>query len=179
MSHPSAAGVTLNVEKCEFRKSFIPFLGHVIDQQGIHPDTEKVTNILSLKSFSSVTELRRFLGMAIQMGKFIPNLASLTQPLRELLSVKHAWLWSSVQVESFNIVKKELTQPTILVPYNPQAPTNVSADASSHRLGAVLLQKAASHWKPVAYASRAMIETEKHYVQIEKEALAITWACSK
>ena len=72
-----------------------------------------------------------------------------------------------------------LTQLTVLAAYHPQAPTKVSADASSYGLGAVLLQKVDSHWKPVAYASRAMTETERRYAQIEKEALATTWACDK
>ena len=76
-------------------------------------------------------------------------------------------------------MKKELTQPTVLAAYHPQAPTKVSADASSYRLEAVLLQKVDSHWKPVAYASLAMTETEIHYAQIEKKALATTWACDK
>ena len=43
----------------------------------------------------------------------------------------------------------------------------------------MLLQKIDSHWKPVAHASRAMSETERRYAQIEKEALATTWACEK
>ena len=31
----------------------------------------------------------------------------------------------------------------------------------------------------MAYASRAMSETERRYSQIEKEALGIVWACEK
>ena len=175
----SAAGVTLNAEKCEFRQSNIRFLGHLINRDGIHPDPEKISAILALKAPSSISELRRFLGMVNQLGKFSPNLASLTQPLRELLSAKRAWLWSTEQESSFQELKKELTKPTVLAPYHPQVPTKVSADASSYGLGAVLLQKVGSHWKPVAYASRAMTETERRYAQIEKEALATTWACDK
>ena len=55
----------------------------------------------------------------------------------------------------------------------------ISADASSHVLGAVLLQETEDKWKPVAYASRSMSDTEKRYAQIEKEASSLTWACEK
>ena len=62
---------------------------------------------------------------------------------------------------------------------NPEADTKISADDSSYGLGAVLLQKCSDGWRPVAYDSRAMTETEGRYAQIEKEALAVTWACEK
>ena len=83
------------------------------------------------------------------------------------------------QETSFRHLISELTTPTILTFYNPLAPTKISADASSYGLGAVLLQASNSTWHPVAYASRAMAATESHYAQIEKEALALTWACDK
>lgn len=76
-------------------------------------------------------------------------------------------------------MKKELLKPTTLALYDPEAETKISADASSYGLGAVLLQKSAPGWKPIAYASRSMFKTEKQYAQIEKEVLAITWACDK
>ena len=70
-----------------------------------------------------------------------------------------------------------MSKPTILSLYNPQALTKISADASFYGLGAVLMQKLESSWTPVAFASRTMTETERRYAKIEKEALAITWAC--
>ena len=63
--------------------------------------------------------------------------------------------------------------------YDLSAETMISADASTFGLGAVLLQKVKGQWKPVAFASRAMTETEQRYSQIQKEALAIVWACDK
>ena len=67
----------------------------------------------------------------------------------------------------------------MLALYNPQAERKVSADASSFGLGAVLLQLNDQSWKPVAYASRSLMDTERRYVQTDKEALATTWACEK
>ena len=174
-----AAGVTLNPEKCEFAKSQVKFLGHVIDQEGIRADPDKTSAILQMAAPSNVTELRQFLGMVNQLGKFSSQMSELTQPLRELLSSKNSWTWGLSQEQAFSQVKAELAKPTVLALYNPQAPTKVSSDASSYGLGAVLLQQVDSIWRPVAYASRSMSETERRYAQIEKEALAVTWACDK
>ena len=96
-----------------------------------------------------------------------------------MLSSKRSWLWGPAQETAFEQAKAELTKPTVLALYQPGGNTKVAADASSYGLGAVLLQQAASGWRPVAYASRALSETERRYAQIEKEALAVTWACTK
>ena len=114
-----------------------------------------------------------------QLGKFSPNVAEISAPLRKLLSTKTAWLWEPDQETSFKHLISELTTPTILTFYSQAAPTKISADASSYGLGAVLLQLSDSTWHPVAYASRAMTDTKAHYAQIQKEVLALTWACEK
>ena len=76
-------------------------------------------------------------------------------------------------------MKEEIVKPTVLALYNSTADTKISADASSFGLGAVLLQKEGKAWRAVAFTSRAMTDTECFYAQIEKEALATTWACKK
>ena len=88
-------------------------------------------------------------------------------------------MWRDTQEQAYTNLKEELSKPTILALYSPQAPTKISADASSYGLGAVLLQEDNSNWIPVVYASRSMTEPEQRYAQIEKEALATTWACEQ
>ena len=101
--------------------------------------------------------LRWFIGMANQLGKFSPQLAKNTQPLRELLSSKKTWLWGPDQQSAFSEVMPELSKPTILTLFNLKAPTKVPVDASSYGDGAVLLQYNKSQWKPVAYRIRQNI----------------------
>ena len=173
------AGVTLNPDKCEFNKTSLIFLGHLLDHRGVQADPQKTSAILKMDPPTSVAELRRFMGMANQLGKFSRNLAELTQPLRELLSKKRPWQWGPQQDQAFAKVKEKLAKPTVLALYDPAAETKISADASSYGLGAVLMQKEDTQWKPVAYASLSMSETKRRYAQIEKEGLAVTWACEK
>ena len=173
-------GVTLNTAKCSFNQRKLKFLGHVIDSRGISADPDKIAALRDMVPPTNVSELRRFLGMSTQLGKFTPHLADLTQPLRELLSHKNSWLWGPAQEKAFLQVKDELTKPSVLLLYDPLLQTKVTADASSFGLGAVLSQKdSTDFWRPVAFASRALSVTEKRYAQIEKEALAVTWASEK
>ena len=143
------------------------------------PQSRLISAILQMKEPTSITELCRFMGMVNQLGKFSSRIATISQPLHELLSKQTVWTWGHSQEAAFQAVKDELTKPSVLALYDPKALTKVSADASSYGLGAVLLQKLQEGWRPVAFASWSMSEVEQRYAQIEKEALACTWATAK
>ena len=145
------AGVTLNPRKCEFNKCQLKYIGHLIDQRGIQADPVRTSAIREMKPPTNVSELRRFMGMVHQLGKFSSNLADLTQPLRQLLSKNSTWMLGPAQDKPFSDIKIELSKPAILSLYNPQAPTKISEDASFYGLG------------PLSFASRTITETECRY----------------
>ena len=99
-------GVTLNPEKYEFAKEKVQFRGHVIGKDGIEVDPSKVEAIKKMKAPTNILELRRFLGMVNQMGKYLPNLAQTTKPLRDLLSKDSHWMWDRAREEAFNEIKR-------------------------------------------------------------------------
>ncbi|XP_064486178.1 uncharacterized protein K02A2.6-like [Ornithodoros turicata] len=176
----SDAGVTLNKEKCEFGKQRIQFLGHILSPGGISADPEKTEAIRKLPVPASLSELRAFFGMLNHLMKFLPGLSEISKPLRDLLASDAAWIWGPQQQRAFDSLKDQLTRTPVLTYYDPGRPHTLSVDASSYGLGAVLLQEDLDgQRRPVAYASRALTSTEERYAQVEKEALAITWACEK
>ena len=113
--------------------------------EGIRADLDKTKHqpLLKMEPPTNISELRRFMRMVNQLGKFSPNLADLTHPLRQLLTTKSTWLWGPDQDRVFAEIKTELAKPTVLALYDPQAATKVCADASSYGLGAVVMQKSA------------------------------------
>ena len=82
LEHIKAAGVSLNKVKCKFSVHTVKFLGHIVNKDGIKADPDKTSAILKMKPPQNVTELRRFMGLANQLGKFSCHLADITHPLR-------------------------------------------------------------------------------------------------
>ena len=174
------ANITLNSEKCEFSKTSIKILGHIVSSEGIKPGPEKITSILSLPVPKNVAEIRSVLGMVNQQGKFAPDLATKTKPLRDLLHKRSTWRWGAPQQKSYEVIKTCLTEAPILALYDCNRETKISADASSYVIGGVVYQlQDDSNWKPIAYFSKALIPTETRYSQIEKECLAFTWLAER
>lgn len=180
MKRIEEAGMTLNRKKCQFRVKQLIFLGHQISGKGISPDPEKMKAITEMRPPTNKTELKSFLGMVNYLHKFSPRLAHIEKPLRELNSKKSAWIWERDQVTSFEAIKREISQAPTLAKYNVRANHRITADSSSYALGAALLQEnEEKNWQPVGFISRKLTEAERKYAQLEKEALAITWACEK
>lgn len=169
-----AAGLRIKLEKCDFFKSEVCYLGHVIDKDGLHPDPKKIIAITDVPRPKDTHQLKAFLGLINYYGKFVNNLSTLLHPLHNLLKHRTPWYWSHDCEQSFNKIKRILSSDQFLAHYNPSLPVVLSVDSSAYGIGAMLAHRYADgSEKPICCASRTLNEAEKSYSQLDKEALAI------
>lgn len=136
------------------------------------PADEKIRAVLKMKRPENKKELQTFLGFITYLQKFLPNMSDVSAPLRQLLESKVEWHWEELQETSFQKLKQIPTETPVLAFYDPKEELILSADASAHGLGAVLMQKG-------RYASRALNATQQGYSVIEKETLAVLFGTQK
>ena len=157
----------------------VKFMGHELSQNGILPTNDKMSAIQKFRRPQTHTEMRSFLGLVNIVGRFIPNLSTVTAPLRALTIKGSKFRWSKDAKNAFAKVKKALTNPDHLAFYNPKLETTLVTDASDEGLGALLLQIENAVTKPACYASKSLSKTEKKYSTLDEEALAIVWATER
>ncbi|GJU13843.1 reverse transcriptase domain-containing protein [Tanacetum coccineum] len=105
--------------------------------------------------------------------------SKIARPLTHLLEKDTPFIFSKECVESFNILKKKLTEAPILVAPDWDLPFEIMCDASDYAVGAVLGQRKTKHFQPIHYASKTMTDAQAHYTTTEKELLAVVYAFEK
>ena len=145
----------------------------------MHPDPKKVQGITEMTAPMDKQQLQSFLGMVNYMGTFIPNLSHHTELLRAMLKKDNVFHWEEQQTQSFQQVKTLIVKAntTPLRYYDRNRPVTVQADASLRGLGACLIQKHKGEDQPIAFASKTLTDAETRYTNIEREPLAIIFAC--
>ena len=173
------AGLTLNKEKCQFGMSQLEFMGHLISHRGLGPTQTRVEGIREAREPQSATEVRSFLGLVNFCSRFIPNLASVSEPLRRLTKQNVKFEWKHEQKKAFRNLKNAMSEAQTLAFFDKDAETEVIADAGPFGLGAVLVQIQNGERRVICYASRSLSDVECRYSQTEKEALSLVWACER
>lgn len=178
------ANLKVQLDKCEFFKKELEFLGFVISSQGVKTNPSKVETIMKFPPPKTLRELRSFLGMSGFYRRFIKDYAKLAKPLNSYLrgengrtgrnesSTKKISL-NRDALDAFEKLKKSLISQEVVLAYpNLSKEFHLTTDASNYALGAVLEQSG----RPITFLSRSLNKTEENYATNEKEMLAIIWA---
>ncbi|XP_029675230.1 uncharacterized protein LOC115242829 [Formica exsecta] len=169
------ANLKLQPDKCEFLKTEVTYLGHVISKDGVKPDPKKLEAVQRFPRPKTPQNIKQFLGLAGYYRRFIPNFSKFAKPLTNLLKNDTRFEWTSVQEESFEILKQKLCEEPILQYPDFSKPFILTTDASGIAVGGILSQGEINKDLPIAYASRTLTDNELKYDTYEKEALAIVY----
>ncbi|XP_063920701.1 uncharacterized protein LOC135135549 [Zophobas morio] len=164
----------LQPDKCEFLHKEISYLGHVITENGVKPNPEKICAISDYPRPTNTKTIKQFLGLLGYYRKFIKNFAAIAKPLTSLLKKDIAFVWGPEQELSFTTFKQVLTNEPILQYPDFSKSFTLTTDSSNFAIGAVLSQ--GDRDLPVAYTSRTLNKAECNYNTTEKELLAIVYA---
>jgi hypothetical protein len=174
--------ITLSLQKAQIGEK-VKFAGFIVSSSGISPNPDKIAAISKFPVPSNVTDLRSFLGLANQLGQFIPDLAHASEPLRGLLKKSTSYQWLCEHQSSFETIKNILTNPNgpVLAHFNPSLPSVLLTDASRLKgLGFALVQtKPDGSTSLIQCGSRFLSDAETRYAVCELESLAIQWAINK
>nr|GEV86626.1 reverse transcriptase domain-containing protein [Tanacetum cinerariifolium] len=117
-------------------------------------------------------------GIEVDRAK-VDDFSKIARPMTHLLEKETPFIFSKECIESFNTLKKKLTEAPILVVPDWNLPFELMCDASDYAIGAVLGQRKWKHFQPIHYASKTMTEAQIHYTTTEEEMLAVLYAFEK
>jgi hypothetical protein len=160
--------------KCQFGRSSVGFLGHIISARGVGVDPAKVEAIRNWARPSTCTDVRRFVGLANYYRRFVPRFSDIAAPLTALCSPRASFAWAAAEQRSFDALKAALTSAPVLLVWDPARPTRLVTDASELAGSGILEQQDDRRvYHPVAYESRKLTPPELAYPPHLLELLAV------
>ncbi|XP_053878901.1 uncharacterized protein LOC128834319 [Malaclemys terrapin pileata] len=184
-----AYGLKLSIDKCQFCRTSVKYVGHIVSQEGVSTDPDKIEALTTWPHPSNYRELKTFLGFSGYYRRFVKNYATIVKPLNDLTRgyqsnknksrTKNKRRWDERCERAFQEIISRLTHAPILVFADPSKPFILHTDASLEGLGAVLYQEVEGKHKPVAFASRGLSDSETRYPIHKLEFLALKWAITE
>ncbi|GJX50375.1 putative reverse transcriptase domain-containing protein [Tanacetum coccineum] len=158
-----------NALACDFWLESVQFLGHVINNKGVHVDPAKVEAIRNWSAPTTPKEVRQFLGLAGYYRRFIEGFSLISKPLTKLTQKNKKYEWGTEEDEAFQTLKQKLCSAPILCFAMGTENFVVYCDVSHKGYGAVLMQRE----KVIAYASRQLKKHEENYTTHDLDAVVL------
>ena len=181
------AGLKMKCSKCDFFKSEIHYLGHLISPEGISPLPNKLNSIRHMPVPNSAKEIKQFLGLTGYYRKFVPRFADISRPLTTLTKKDAKFEWTSACQKSFELLKEALCGEPVLKYADTSKPYTLYTDASKYGWAGVLTQphtmtidgKSTTTDHPVAFISGLFRGSQLNWAALTKEAFAIYMSVKK
>lgn len=177
------ANLTINLDKCEFFKPRLKYLGYIIEGgQGLRTDPEKVSTMVNYPRPKTTTEIKRFIGLCSWYRRFIGAFSTLVSPINDLLKGKKKKQeidWTAEAEAAFVKIKNALIAAPVLCSPDFSKTFTIQCDASDTGLGGVLTQDIDGGERVIAYCSRSLSRAERNYTVTERELLALLFSLEK
>ena len=181
------AGLKMKCSKCDFFKSEIHYLGHLISPEEISLLPNKLDSIKHMPASNSAKEIKQFLGLTGYYRKFVPRFADISRPLTTLTKKDVKFEWTSACQKSFELLKEALCGEPVLKYADTSKPYTLYTDASKYGWAGVLTQphvmtvdgKSTTTDHPVAFVSGLFRGSQLNWAALMKEALAIYMSIKK
>ena len=154
-------GLKLKESKCDFFRSQIHYLGHMLLAEGIQPLPKKLDSITNMPAPENQTKVKQFLGLVGYYCKFVPHFSHISRPLSKLIRKDTSFAWMKQCHLAFNMLKDKLCEASILHHPDCSKPYMLFTDTSKHGWMGVLTQEFETEVKgrvlkelhPVTYVS--------------------------
>ena len=114
------------------------------------------------------------MGLANYYCRFIEGFASIARLLHDMVKKDKKWKWTGKQEKAFEELKRRFIEKPVLAAPDLDKKMQMEVDASDHATGGVLSMECKDNlWRPVAFLSKSLNETERNYEIHDKEMLAI------
>lgn len=176
----TVANLTINLEKCQFFRASLKYLGFIVDSKGLHTDPSKVQAIHDYPCPKTSTEVKRFMGMASWYRRFVKDFATIAAPIHDVVAgvaKGRPIKWTPEAGYAFEKLKKSLCNSPVLATPDFSKPFTIHCDASNTGVGAVLTQGLDE--APIAFASKKLAPEHKNYTTTEKECFGILFGIEK
>lgn len=166
--------LVVRLDKCEFNKFEIKYLGDILTKDGVKIDPEKVNQVMQMAEPRNISEIQSFMGTCNCFRRFVPNFTTVIKPINMLLRKDQRFEWSNECQESFENIKRLISNAPVLSYPDNNKQYFVDIDSSDYAISATLSQRNDSdELKVIYYFSRILRKPEFSYTSTEKEMLAL------